>query len=124
MGPVSLRVHNHATVTGAELDAWRAEHLARYRLVVGVDWPVGDCPNVNLAAAVTSLAPASVESVDVTDTYEAEGLTRVTIEARVRIDHSPESVVEPWADALTRLLNPEPTVRFSVPRSSPPAEPA
>lgn len=120
VGPVSLRVHNHATVTGAELDAWSAEHLARYRLVVGVDWPVGDCPNVDLAAAVTSLAPAAVESVEVTDTYEADGLTRVTVEARVRTDHSPESVVEPWADRLTHLLSPEPTVRFSVPRAATP----
>ena len=81
---------------------------------------MGDCPNVDLAAAVTSLAPAAVESVEVTDTYEADGLTRVTVEARVRIDHSPESVVEPWADRLTHLLSPEPTVRFSVPRAATP----
>jgi len=74
---------------------------------------------------VTSLAPAAVESVEVTDTYEADGLTRVTVEARVRTDHSPESVVEPWADRLTHLrlthlLSPEPTVRFSVPRAATP----
>jgi hypothetical protein len=79
-----------------ELDAWSAEHLARYRLIVGVDWPVGD-PNVDLAAAVPRWQ-AWRGVGQVTDTYEADGLTRVTVEARVRIDHSPESVVEPWAD--------------------------
>lgn len=123
IGPVSLRVHNHATVTGTELHAWRNEHLARYRLVVGVDWPIAEAPSVDLAQAVTLLAPTTVESVEVTDTYAAEHLIRVTVEALVRVDHDPESVVAPWSEALGRLLTPEPTVRFSVPgaASPPPA---
>lgn len=115
VGPVSLRVHNHATVTGVELDAWRDGHLARYRLVMGVDWSVGESPNVDLGEAVALLAPQAVEAVEVTDAYNAQGLTRVTVEARVRIDHDPESVVQAWTESLARLLTPGPTVRHSVP---------
>lgn len=121
VGPVSLRVHNHATVTGAELDAWRHEHLARYRLVVSVDWRVEESPNVDLGEAVSLLAPPSVESVEVTDTYVADGLTRVTVEARVRIDHPPDGVVTTWTNALARLLKPEVTVRHSVPGAAAPS---
>lgn len=98
----------------------RHEHLARYRLVVSVDWRVEESPNVDLGEAVSLLAPPSVESVEVTDTYVADGLTRVTVEARVRIDHPPDGVVTTWTNALARLLKPEVTVRHSVPGAAAP----
>ncbi|MEZ5383085.1 MAG: hypothetical protein R2754_14980 [Microthrixaceae bacterium] len=115
VGPVSLRLHNHATVTGAELDAWRAASLARYRLVLGVDWPTDGSEHVELGATIAALAPAEAESVEVTDRFARGGLTRATVEAVVRSDHDPQRVADAWSDALVAVLSPDPVVRHSVP---------
>lgn len=99
-GRCRFEVHNHATVTEPSW-TWRHEHLARYRLVVSVDWRVEESPNVDLGEAVSLLAPPSVKSVvEITDTYVADGLTRV-VEARMRIDHPPDGVVTTWTSTPT-----------------------